>query len=313
MACFLTILTNGVYLVEKIKYEHHYEKMYLGYYCPFKVKFLKNSINSTSNWHKNPEFIYVSKGNGTLNNDGKSYAIKQGDLFIINPETVHHIFSEKGIDYYFIIVDEDFFKENGIVLDRYTFDIEISDSITKEKFLKIINETELYTENYTDISPAKVRNAVLELLVDVCEKHSSKRVEDREKVAVDYVKKALEYINDNFKNDITLEEIAEYVGINKFYLTREFKKFTNQTVFFCINSLRCKNAESLLQSGSSITEAAVMSGFESVSYFSRTYKKLRGYSPSMYKENNKDSIAENKKLYIESNWNESWSYFRIHF
>lgn len=305
MVCFLTILTCGVVLMGNIEYEHHSKNTYLGYYCPFKVKFLKNSRNTTSNWHKNPEIIYVSQGEGVLQNDGKSYPMKQGNIFIINPETVHHIFSEKGIDYYFIIVDEEFCAQNGIAVGNYSFSIQVNDSDTKEKFLKLIKETEVYTEEYTDISPAKVRNAVLDLLIDVCEKHSERKVESREKVAVDYIKKALEYINDNFKNDITLEEIAEYVGINKFYLTREFKRFTNQTVFFCINTLRCKNAESLLQSGATITEAALESGFESVSYFSRTYKKIRGFSPSAYKENNKETIAENKRLYIEANWIDS--------
>ena len=291
--------------MEIIKYEHHSKSTYLGYYCPFKIKFLKNSRNSTSNWHKNPEIIYVSQGEGVLQNDGKSYPMKQGDIFIINPETVHHIFSEKGIDYYFVIIDEEFCMQNGIAVGNYSFSIKVNDSVTKENFLKIIKETESYTEEYTDIAPAKLRSAVLELLIDICEKHSEKKTESREKVAVDYVKKALEYINDNFKNDITLEEIADYIGINKFYLTREFKRFTNQTVFFCINTLRCKNAESLLQSGATITEAALESGFESVSYFSRTYKKIRGFSPSAYKENNKETIAENKRLYIESNWIDS--------
>lgn len=291
--------------MENIKYEHHSKNIYLGYYCPFKIKFLKNSRNSTSNWHKNPEIIYVDKGNGILQNDGKSYLVKQGDMFVINPETVHHIFSETGIDYYFIIIDEEFCSQNGISIGNYNFCIKVNDDVTKEKFLKVIKETESYTEAYSDISPAKLRSAVLELLIDVCEKHSETKTESREKVAVDYVKKALEYINDKFKNDVTLEEIAEYVGINKFYLTREFKKFTNQTVFFCINSLRCKNAESMLQKGATITEAALESGFESVSYFSRTYKKIRGYSPSEYKANNKESIMENKRLYVESNWIES--------
>lgn len=291
--------------MENINYEHHSKSTYLGYYCPFKIKFLKNSKNSTSNWHKNPEIIYVSQGEGVLQNDGKSYPMKQGDIFIINPETVHHIFSETGIDYYFIIIDEEFCAQNGIAIGNYSFSIKVNDNITKDNFLKIIKETESYTEEYTDISPAKLRSAVLELLIDICEKHSENKTENREKVAVDYVKKALEYINDNFKNDITLEEIADYIGINKFYLTREFKRFTNQTVFFCINTLRCKNAESLLQSGATITEAALESGFESVSYFSRTYKKIRGFSPSAYKENNKETIAENKRLYIEANWIDS--------
>lgn len=288
--------------MENIRYEHHNTETYLSDICPFKIKFLKNSKDVTSNWHKNPEMIYVSEGSGTLIYSGESYPMKKGDMFIINQEAVHHVFSKHGIDYYFIIVDEDFCLQNGIALGNYTFNIKAEDKYTKNKFLNVIRETELYTEEYRDISPARLRGAVLSLLIDVCEKHSSKKVEDREKTSDRYIKSALWYINENFANNITLENVAAHLGINKFYLTREFKKYTGETVFSCINMLRCKKAEHILLEGGTVTDAAMESGFESVSYFSRMYKKTRGISPSEYRKVNKSDIKKNKKLYVEENW-----------
>lgn len=291
--------------MENISYEHHDNKIYLSDICPFKVKFLKNSKNEKCNWHKNLEMVYVSEGEGTVQCNGKSYNAKKGDVFIIHPENVHHIFSKKGMDYYFIIIDEEFFAKNGIALGNYTFNVIADDKETMQKFLNVIKETELYTENYRDISSARVINAVLTLIIDVCEKYSVKKIDDRAKTAEKYVKSALEYINNNLKNSITLEEIALHLGINKFYLTKEFKKYTGETVFSCINALRCKNAERILISGGSVTDAAIESGFESVSYFSRTYKKLRGYPPSKYKENHKKDMSKSKKLYVKENWEKS--------
>lgn len=93
----------------------------------------------------------------------------------------------------------------------------------------------------------------------------------------------VEYMNDHYNKRISLDEIAEHVGFNKFYLIREFKKYTGQTPFTYINILRCKKARLCILEGMTVTEAANESGFDTLSYFSRTYSKLMGQSPSAIK------------------------------
>ena len=91
------------------------------------------------------------------------------------------------------------------------------------------------------------------------------------------------HINENYTNPIGLEKISEIMGINKSYLSREFKKYTGQTVHTYINLVRCKKAEQCISDGMTVTEAAMECGFETLSYFSRTYKKLMNASPSEIK------------------------------
>ena len=74
--------------------------------------------------------------------------------------------------------------------------------------------------------------------------------------------------------------IAAMCGITKYHLAREFKRITGQTVLTYLNALRCKKAQLLLSEGKTVTEAAFESGFESLSYFSRTYKRIMGAPPS---------------------------------
>lgn len=289
--------------MNNMNYEHHGAKTYLSELCPFKIKYLKNSCNSSSNWHINPEIMFVSNGCGTLMCDGESYPMNKGDMFIINQDTVHHVFSQSGIDYYFMIVDADFCNQNGILLEKYIFNIKVNDKYTKNKFLNVIKETERYTEVFEDISSARLRNAVLSLLIDMMEKHSVKKINDKTKSLGNYVRNAIEYISNNFTDNMNLEDISDSLGINKFYLSREFKRYTGQTVFTYINNLRIKKAENLLSQGMSVTEAAMECGFSSVSYFSRTYKKIMGISPTEYKKTNKTAKDTNQiKLYVESNW-----------
>ncbi len=99
-----------------------------------------------------------------------------------------------------------------------------------------------------------------------------------------YVKRVLDRLNGNCTEHISLEELAKDCGITKYHLARAFKRYTGQTLFTYINIMRCKKAELCIRDGMSITEAAYECGFESLSYFSRTYKKLMGASPSFSRE-----------------------------
>lgn len=86
-----------------------------------------------------------------------------------------------------------------------------------------------------------------------------------------------------FPEKITLDDICNQLHLNKSYLSREFKFFTGINIVYYINQLRCEYAKKLLHSNTySITEIGLMCGFETTQYFSNTFKKHIGVSPSMY-------------------------------
>ena len=128
---------------------------------------------------------------------------------------------------------------------------------------------------------AKRRAAVLALLLSLYERHATAAVGDSatSKVAEEYVKRVLRHMNDRSNEKMTLESLASVCGITKFHLAREFKRYTGQTVLSYLNTLRCERAALLIAEGKSVTEAALSTGFESLSYFSRTYKRIFGTSP----------------------------------
>ena len=97
-------------------------------------------------------------------------------------------------------------------------------------------------------------------------------------------KQLADYIRASFDKDFSLEDVAAFVGVNKCYLSREFHKYTGYTFVAYVNRTRCKMAQRLLLDGGlSIREVGERCGFESPSYFSRTYKKLMGKTPSSEK------------------------------
>ena len=78
----------------------------------------------------------------------------------------------------------------------------------------------------------------------------------------------------------TFEEICKKFNASKYYLSHIFKEITGQTIISHLNFVRCKHAKSLLKSGNyNVSESAYKSGFNNLSYFSKTYKSIMGNLP----------------------------------
>lgn len=97
------------------------------------------------------------------------------------------------------------------------------------------------------------------------------------------IKEALEYINDNFKEDLTLEVIAKYVGVTPQHFSKIFKEETKTTYVEWLTNVRIDKArEYLLEGTRTIKEIGFAVGFHDPNYFSRKFKKTVGKSPTAY-------------------------------
>ena len=98
-----------------------------------------------------------------------------------------------------------------------------------------------------------------------------------------YVQKGIEYISSNYSYAITVEDIADYVGVSRSHLYRVFMSNVGQSPIDYLTSYRISEACSLLKNSSlSIAEIAVSVGFFDQFYFSRVFKKVKGVPPSKY-------------------------------
>lgn len=266
------------------QYEHHLairqDKL-----CPFRFKSSNNLRTSICNWHRNIEVLLVTDGEGRIQYSSDDFSLRKHDVVIINTGELHRVYSDSKISFDYLIVDESFCGENGINTSERLFERVFHCEDTEKMFRFAYERYKLYKDEPTSINTLKLRLAVLELLAKLYEDHSSPMSKVRVDLSTpqDYIKKVLEYLAEHYTEELTLEGVASICGITKYHLAREFKRYTGQTVVTYINTLRCKKAEICLSDGMTVTEAASESGFDSISYFSRTYKKLMGVSPSSIK------------------------------
>lgn len=295
----IILIYNGENLKKKIEFDtkdqissatNHYEHhaaIKNNHMLPFHYKKSVNCKSSVCNWHENIEILLIEHGNGILRYGAETIPLSEEMIIIINSQTIHTITSNSGISFYMFIIDNSFFEDNGIDITKFQFQRVLKDFETA----KICRDTYDLCQNIEKskdfLSFARLRHMVLSLVINICEKHICVApVEETKSDSTEKYVKKLWYINDNYKEKITLDTISRVIGINKSYFAREFKKYAGQTVHTYINYIRCQNADLCLSSGMSVTDAAMSSGFETLSYFSRTYRKTRGYSPKSGKNKN---------------------------
>ena len=105
----------------------------------------------------------------------------------------------------------------------------------------------------------------------------------------DPINEVLRYININYTNAITLDELANIAHFSKYHLCRKFKNATQMGIITYILTLRINKAKELLLDADCdyIFEVAQKVGFNDTSYFNRTFKRVTGYTPNEYQNMNR--------------------------
>ena len=98
------------------------------------------------------------------------------------------------------------------------------------------------------------------------------------------IKKAQEYIHHNYSRQLQQKELAELCGYSESHFRRLFHAITGMSCSKYIISVKIGAAKNLLLSGTAnVSEAAELTGFSDIYYFSRLFKKITGYPPSHFK------------------------------
>ncbi|MEH7096301.1 response regulator [Neobacillus vireti] len=100
----------------------------------------------------------------------------------------------------------------------------------------------------------------------------------------DAVEKACTYIEKNFSKDLTLQDVAEYVGMNPTYFSLLFKEEMKQSYIKYLTKLRMERAKELLREGKKVAEVSEKVGYHTYRHFSELFKKHAGVNPGQYRD-----------------------------
>ena len=245
-------------------------------------------------WHKEFELIRVLSGTFHLFLQNKEYVMQPGDVALISSGALHRGLPDKCI-YECIVFDLN-------MLRRYPGD-KISTLLSAIKngevsalgyypdgsrdFCKMIHALFDCLRNEVPYYEFTVYGLLYGIFGALHQEHAVQTVTAspvRNRKA-DTMRLLLNWIEVHFREPISLAQLAEIAGVNEKYLCHLFKDFTDYTPIDYINKLRVDQAlQEIQENHLSVTEAAFESGFNDLSYFSRTFKKHKGHSPSFYKK-----------------------------
>lgn len=101
-----------------------------------------------------------------------------------------------------------------------------------------------------------------------------------------YLSDAIRFIDENYSNpDLSVDMVAESIGVSAGYLSRLFRKETDYTMMTYLVNRRIRAAKDMLKDYShKVYEVAELVGYRDIAYFSATFKKYVGVSPSEYQD-----------------------------
>lgn len=145
----------------------------------------------------------------------------------------------------------------------------------RSEYLKEVQNSSSYEE---------ISNWWIRKITDIA-RHMAERKKNQ---IEDIVMKAVSYMNENYRKDISLETVSREVNINPYYFSKKFKEETGVNFIDYLTDIRIGKAKELLEDDKlSIKEVCSMSGYSDPNYFSRIFKKVENITPSEFREKRK--------------------------
>lgn len=266
--------------------------------CPVQVmRSSHKSIHKHS--HDFYELVFVREGFCMHHLDDAVYLAMEGDLLVIKPGMRHRYTGTRECQIFNCLFTSEAFEasvmEELLKLPGMPQMLSLSESPFPHLHLdmverKHLNELlSLMAKENEEMKPGwrlKLRALLCEVMVAcsrIYEAHGG--IQSEKDCYSEYVTRALGYIDEHYAEEsLSVQLLGEYVGISGDYLSRQFRKMTGVAVQEYIRRFRLSRAITFLRQGSSVGEAAVLSGFHSIGYFSREFKKELGVAPSQYEK-----------------------------
>lgn len=244
--------------------------------------------HSTLHAHAFTELFYVVKGKGSFEfGDGSSVQVKEDDMIIINPNTTHTERSDKEnlLEYIVIGIEGiEFLSDDetvGYSLHNY---LEYKHDILfyLRSIANEVGHSDTFNELIVDYLLKILIMNVIRRTVSELRLYEGDPNINKDCLFIE------NYINTHYRENITLDRLADLTFLNKYYLSHEFKKYSGQSPIEYLLNKRLKESKKLLATTDiGISQMSSIIGFSNSSYFSQYFKKNVGCSPSEYRKEQK--------------------------
>lgn len=229
-------------------------------------------------------FIMVKNGRGRLKYDGSNYNLEEGDIVFIDCRKQY--FHETDRENLWELAWIHFYGEAmPAIYDKYISrgGKTVFHPENLDEYLEIHGRLFEVAKSDDYIRDMKLNADLNNLLVLIMEQSwNPEEIEDTKKQNLLGIK---EYLDDNYQNKISLDEISNKFGISKFYLTRVFKEKYGVSINTYLCQVRITKAKNMLRfTDEKIETIGRECGLGEPNYFSRIFKNVEGITPSEFRD-----------------------------
>lgn len=250
-------------------------------------------------WHNEFEINYIVNGATQFRCANKNIIAHKGDIVFIAPNTIHSVYPYKDFDdtHDALVFSGEMFGLSGDDRSIATFirpiingTLEITPHITSDKpYYAEIKKCTESVFNCVKTNSAQydllLKSELLKLLWILNNNGEITKSAFAVSTNVDGLKPAIQYITENYKEDITIDKLSDLSHLSKSYFMNRFKQYFGIGAMEYIIQLRIKSAcEALQNSNKTITQISSECGFNNLSNFNRQFKKAVGCTPKEYRK-----------------------------
>ncbi len=251
-----------------------------------------------THWHNEMEIIYIKKGKGQVTLDFENHYVEAGDIVVVLPGQLHSInqYESFTMEYENIIFSTDMFlSKHSDSLETEFFVPFVSGSIafehliTKDDYIypelsSCLNRADHICESFPKGYKLALKGYLYEFFY-VIYTNSEEIIQDKANKNLDKIKEIIKYIETNYHEPISIDEISSVCGFSSSHFMKFFKKAMGTSFIDYLNDYRLSMAtRMLISSEDNIIDIAAECGYDNLSYFNRIFKKKYHMTPREYRK-----------------------------
>lgn len=227
---------------------------------------------------------YVLKGKGVFKVQDKTYQLGPQEAFLIEPNTLIYYEADADDPWEYIWIGfsgvkaKEYLNRTSLSTDNPIFTFEQTHHLA-DCMKSIISMTALISNK-----DLLLTSKLYEFFYVLCELYPNREITSEVKQQK-YIEDALQFIEQNYANHITVNDVAKHISIDRSYLHRLFKQYLNKSPQQFLLNLRIEKSCFLLANSSlKIGDIARSVGYKDVLLFSKIFKQIKNCTPSEYRK-----------------------------
>ena len=242
--------------------------------------------------HSAIEILLTLEGMVTYTIEDKVYQVRKGEILIIPQDTAHSLTMEEGSSRYLYLFEPDaimtmrdiksmaiYFNKPFHLRDGSEAHVRIRELLLRARDAYDKKELMWNTVCYSSI---------LRIYATLGQRYLSgirpRTADNMRNMDSEVINAVMTYINNHYREELSLENVAGFAGFSRYYFSRSFKKQTGYSFkdYLCQKRLQVA-MDLLIRTNRSMRDVAIESGFGSVATFNRVFRAKKGCTPTQYR------------------------------